>query len=104
VGAVICDRSGISPENVVFVRLSAPDAAATESIDETVSRVEASSVPRERSAIRRDWLSVVVPSVLSPAPSSNSNCGPPPSSPGCACAPVTVRSVPTPYTDSSAWA
>ncbi len=89
---------GSSPEKVVLVRLRAPDAAATPSIAVTVSSVEASSVPRRKSVVSRDWLRVVMPSsdVLPPS-SSKSNCGrAPPSAPGSVWAPVTVRSVPTP--------
>ena len=88
--------AGSSPANVVFVRLSAPAAPATPSVPSTVPTTAASRVPRRMSVMSRDWLSVVEPSAFSVPPSSpNSKEGRPPS-PGSACAPVTVRSVPTP--------
>ena len=86
---------GSSPEKVEFVRLRAAVAAVTPSVEVTVSRTEASSVPRMRSVRSVDWLSVVVSPSVVPSPDPKSKrC--PPASPGWAAAPVTVRSVPTP--------
>ena len=47
--------SGSSPEKVTLVRLSAPTAEATPSVEVTVSMTDASRVDRKGSVIRRDW-------------------------------------------------
>ena len=92
----------------MFVRLSAPVAAATPSTAAASATVDAARVLRRKSVTSRDWLRVVVPSVEVCPPLSPKWNRPPPSPrppppwPGPACAPVTVRSVPTPYTDARA--
>jgi hypothetical protein len=96
--------SGSSPSNVTFARLSVPDAAATPSTSCTASSADASKVAVPGATVRRELFSSVVPSAPvapSSAPNSNPTAGPPSPSPGAAAACETVRSVPTPYTDSS---
>lgn len=80
----------------MLVNDRAPVAAETPSRPLTIDTVEASSVPRRMSVISRDWLRVVVPSLVAPSSAPKSKRGPPPRCPGSLCAPVTVRSVPTP--------